>query len=319
MDFKHISVLLNEVLDGLNIKENGIYVDGTLGGAGHSSEIVKRLTTGKLIGIDQDLNALNKASEVLREYADKVILVHNNYENIDEVLSGLGIEKVDGILLDLGVSSHQLDEESRGFSHNKDAPLDMRMDETSSFSAWDVVNKYSEEELEKVIWNYGEERWARRIAKFIVEERKEAPIDTTLQLVSIIKKAIPKEARKEGHHPAKKTFQAIRIEVNRELDVLIESIPKMVNLLNPGGRLAIITFHSLEDRIVKEGFKELYKDCICPPHLPKCVCDKIREIEIITRKPIVPSKEEIAGNPRSRSAKLRIAEKLNVLNSKGGE
>lgn len=319
MKFEHISVLLGEVLDGLNIKKDGIYVDGTLGGAGHSSEIVKRLTTGKLIGIDQDLNALKKASEVLEEYSDKVILIHNNYENIDEVLNDLGIEKVDGILLDLGVSSHQLDEKSRGFSHNKDAPLDMRMDETSSFSAWDVVNKYSEEELEKIIWNYGEDRWARRIAKFIVEERKEKSIDTTLQLVSAIKKAIPKEVRKDGHHPAKKTFQAIRIEVNRELDVLIQSIPKMVNLLNPDGRLAIITFHSLEDRIVKEGFKELYIDCICPPHLPKCVCQKNREIEIITRKPIIPSEEEIAINPRSRSAKLRIAEKLNVLNRKGGE
>ncbi|WP_406242253.1 16S rRNA (cytosine(1402)-N(4))-methyltransferase RsmH [Tissierella carlieri] len=319
MKFEHISVLLKEILDGLNIKEDGIYVDGTLGGAGHSAEIVKRLTTGKLIGIDQDLNALKKASEVLKEYSDKVILIHNNYENIYEVLSDLGIEKVDGILLDLGVSSHQLDEETRGFSHNKDAPLDMRMDETSSFSAWDVVNKYSEEELEKIIWNYGEDRWARRIAKFIVEERKEKSIDTTLQLVSAIKKAIPKEVRKDGHHPAKKTFQAIRIEVNRELDVLIESIPKMVNLLNPNGRLAIITFHSLEDRIVKEGFKELYLDCICPPHLPKCVCQKTREIEIITRKPIIPSEEEITINPRSRSAKLRIAEKLNVLNRKGGE
>ncbi|MBU5254636.1 16S rRNA (cytosine(1402)-N(4))-methyltransferase RsmH [Tissierella praeacuta] len=319
MNFEHVSVLLDEVLEGLNIKDDGIYVDGTLGGAGHSSEIVKRLTTGKLIGIDQDLNALNKAGEVLKEYKDKVILVHNNYENIDEVLNELGIEKVDGILLDLGVSSHQLDEESRGFSHNKDAPLDMRMDETSSFSAWDVVNKYSHKELEKIIWDYGEERWARRIAKFIVEDRKIAPIDTTFQLVSVIKKAIPKEVRKDGHHPAKKTFQAIRIEVNRELDVLTEAIPKMTNLLNPSGRLAIITFHSLEDRIVKEGFRELYKDCICPPHLPQCICNKTREIEIITRKPIVPSKEEIDRNPRSRSAKLRIAEKLNVLNNKGGE
>ncbi|WP_313757214.1 16S rRNA (cytosine(1402)-N(4))-methyltransferase RsmH [Tissierella sp.] len=319
MNFEHVSVLLDEVLEGLNIKDNGIYVDGTLGGAGHSSEIVKRLTTGKLIGIDQDLNALNKAGEVLKEYKDKVILVHNNYENIDEVLNGLGVEKVDGILLDLGVSSHQLDEESRGFSHNKDASLDMRMDETSSFSAWDVVNKYSEKELERIIWDYGEERWARRIAKFIVEDRKIDPIDTTFQLVSVIKKAIPKEVRKDGHHPAKKTFQAIRIEVNRELDVLIESIPKMVNFLNPGGRLAIITFHSLEDRIVKEGFRELYKDCICPPHLPKCICNKTREVEIITRKPIIPSKGEIDRNPRSRSAKLRIAEKLNVLNNKGGE
>ncbi len=319
MNFEHISVLLNEVLEGLNIKEDGIYVDGTLGGAGHSSYIVKKLTTGKLIGIDQDQNALNKAREVLKDHSDQVILVHNNYENIDSVLESLQIEKVDGILLDLGVSSHQLDEETRGFSYNKDAPLDMRMDETNSFTAWDVVNEYSEGELEKIIWNYGEDRWARRIAKFIVEERKEKPIDTTLQLVTAIKKAIPKEVRKDGHHPAKKTFQAIRIEVNRELDVLAKSIPNMVSLLNPGGRLAIITFHSLEDRIVKEAFKELYKDCICPSHLPQCVCDKVREIEIITRKPILPSNIEIESNPRSRSAKLRIAEKLNVLNTKGGE
>lgn len=319
MNFKHIPVLLNEAIEGLKIKADGIYIDGTLGGGGHSKEIVKRLSTGKLIGIDQDLNALRKAKEVLKEYEDKVIFVHNNYRNIDLVLDDLGIDKVDGILLDLGVSSHQLDEETRGFSHNKDAPLDMRMDETKDFSAWHVVNKYSEEDLARVIWDYGEERWAKRIAKFIVEERKEKPIDTTLELVSIIKKAIPKNARKDGHHPAKKTFQGIRIEVNRELEVLKEAIPKMVERLNPGGRLAIITFHSLEDRIVKESFKELYKDCICPPQLPQCTCNKVREIEIITRKPIIPSKEEINSNPRSRSAKLRIGEKLDVLNVKGGE
>ena len=277
------------------------------------------MNSGKLIGIDQDQNALNKAQVVLEKYKDKVILAHNNYENIDKVLEEIGIDKVDGILLDLGVSSHQLDEETRGFSHNKDAPLDMRMDETSSFSAWDVVNNYSEKELERIIWDYGEERWAKRIAKFIVEERKSKPINTTLELVSVIKKAIPKEVRKEGHHPGKRTFQAIRIEVNRELDVLSNSIPKMVNLLKPGGRITIITFHSLEDRIVKESFKELYKDCICPPQLPQCICDKQREIEIITRKPIIPTQEEIKQNPRSRSAKLRIAEKLDVLNRKGGE
>jgi len=310
MEFHHISVLLNEVLDGLNIKENGIYVDGTLGGAGHSSEILKRLTNGKLIGIDQDTNALEKAAQVLEEYKEKVILKHNNYENIDIVLDELGIEKVDGILLDLGVSSHQLDEESRGFSHNKDAPLDMRMDSTSSLTAWDVVNNYSQEKLENIIWNYGEDRWAKRIAEFIVNERKIKPIDTTLELVTVIKKAIPKAVRMEGHHPGKKTFQAIRIEVNRELEVLGSSINKMINALNPGGRLVIITFHSLEDRIVKEAFKELYKDCICPSHFPKCTCDKKREIEIITRKPIKPTDEELTLNPRSRSAKLRIAEKL---------
>jgi 16S rRNA (cytosine1402-N4)-methyltransferase len=310
MEFNHISVLLNEVIEGLNIKEDGIYVDGTLGGAGHSLEIVKRLKNGKLIGIDQDLNALDKASQVLKDYKDKIILKHNNYENIDIVLDEIGIEKVDGILLDLGVSSHQLDEESRGFSHNKDAPLDMRMDSTSDFTAWDVVNNYSQEKLQEIIWNYGEDRWAKRIAEFIVSERALKPIETTLELVSAIKKAIPKAVRMEGHHPAKRTFQAIRIEVNRELEVLQNSINKMVNLLNANGRLAIITFHSLEDRIVKEAFKELYKDCICPPNYPKCMCDKKREIEIITRKPIIPTQEELERNSRARSAKLRVAEKL---------
>lgn len=310
MEFNHISVLLNEVIEGLNINEDGIYVDGTLGGAGHSLEIVKKLKNGKLIGIDQDLNALDKASQVLKDYKDKIILKHNNYENIDIVLDEIGIEKVDGILLDLGVSSHQLDEESRGFSHNKDAPLDMRMDSTSDFTAWDVVNNYSQEKLQEIIWNYGEDRWAKRIAEFIVSERSLKPIETTLELVSAIKKAIPKAVRMEGHHPAKRTFQAIRIEVNRELEVLQNSINKMVNLLNANGRLAIITFHSLEDRIVKEAFKELYKDCICPPNYPKCMCDKKREIEIITRKPIVPTQEELERNSRARSAKLRVAEKL---------
>lgn len=310
MDFEHTPVLLKEIIKNLNIKEDGIYVDGTLGGAGHSSEIAKRLTRGKLIGIDQDLNALKKSEQVLAPYSKNVILVHDNYENIDKVLMDLGIPKVDGILLDIGVSSHQLDEESRGFSYNKDAPLDMRMDRTSGISAWDVVNNYSERELEQIIFDYGEDRWAKRIAEFIVLERSEKPIDTTFELVTAIKKAIPKAVRMEGHHPAKKTFQAIRIEVNRELEVLKNSIEKMVGLLNPGGRLLIITFHSLEDRIVKEHFRELYKDCICPPELPQCVCEKKREIKIITRKPIIPTEKEISENPRSRSSKLRIAEKI---------
>lgn len=309
MEFHHVSVLLNEVLEGLAIKEDGIYVDGTLGGAGHSKEIVKRLTTGRLVGIDQDENALEKSKEVLKEYMDKVDLVHSNYVNIKEVLENLNIEKVDGILLDLGVSSHQLDTEERGFSHNKDAPLDMRMDTTSEFSAWDVVNTYSVEELTRIFLEYGEEKWGKRIAEFIVEERSEKPIDTTLELVTVIKKAIPKKVRMEGHHPAKKTFQAIRIEVNGELDVLKRAIWDMVQCLKPGGRLAIITFHSLEDRIVKEQFKELYKDCICPPEFPTCICDKRREINIITRKPIVAGKVELDHNPRSRSAKLRVAER----------
>lgn len=310
MEFKHVPILLDKVIEGLAIKEDGIYVDGTLGGAGHSLEIIKKLANGKLVGIDQDTNALKKAKEVLSTYEDKSILVHENYENMARVLKNLNIDKVDGILLDLGVSSHQLDEGSRGFSHNQDAQLDMRMDRTADFTAWDVVNKYSEKELENIIWNYGEDRWARRIAKFIVSERKTKTIDTTLELVGVIKKAIPKQVRLEGGHPAKQTFQAIRIEVNRELEVLENSIHKMVELLNPGGRLAIITFHSLEDRIVKNSFRELYKDCICPPTLPQCVCDKKREIEIITRKPIVANNKELEENPRSRSAKLRIAEKI---------
>jgi 16S rRNA (cytosine1402-N4)-methyltransferase len=319
MEFKHIPIMLNEVLDGLKIKEDGIYLDGTLGGAGHSIEIVKRLKSGKLIGIDQDDNALDKAKEVLADYHDRVILIKNNYENIDLLLNELKIDGIDGILLDIGVSSHQFDEVSRGFSHNQDAPLDMRMDMKQDLSAWDVVNKYSLDELNDIIFNFGEERWAKRIAEFIVEERSLKSIDTTLELVSVIKKAIPKKVRMEGHHPAKKTFQAIRIEVNRELEVLEKSIEKMIKHLNPGGRLAIITFHSLEDRIVKESFKEMNKDCICPPQLPTCICDKQREIKIITRKPIIPTAEEIKLNPRARSAKLRIAEKLKVLKKQGGE
>jgi len=310
MEFHHVSVLMNEVLHGLNIKENGIYVDGTLGGAGHSLEIVKRLTTGRLIGIDQDEEALEKSKDVLKDHLDKVILVHDNYVNIKKVLEELGIEKVDGILLDLGVSSYQLDNEDRGFSYNKDAPLDMRMDPSKDFTAWTVVNEYSHEQLTKILYEYGEEKWGKRIAEFIVQERSMKSIDTTFELVSAIKKAIPKKVRMEGHHPAKKTFQAIRIEVNGELDVLKASITDMVEILNKNGRLAIITFHSLEDRIVKEEFKELFKDCICPPEMPQCICNKKREINILTRKPIIPTQEELDANPRSRSSKLRVAEKL---------
>ncbi len=310
MKFEHVSVLLNESIDGLNIKEDGIYVDCTLGGGGHSIEIAKKLKTGLLIGIDQDQNALKKARQVLKDYEDKIIFVHDNYVNFVDVLDRLSIPYVDGILLDIGVSSHQLDEGQRGFSHNQDAPLDMRMDTSKDFSAWDVVNSYSQDDLERIIWDYGEERWAKRIAEFIVNERKIKSIDTTFELVSVIKKAIPKEVRKDGHHPGKKTFQAIRIEVNGELDVLKEAIPQMVGRLNPSGRLAIITFHSLEDRIVKDTYRDLFKDCICPPEFPTCVCDKKREIQIITRKPILATNDEISINPRSRSAKLRIAEKL---------
>lgn len=310
MNYEHTPVLLKEAIDGLNIREDGIYVDGTLGGAGHSLEIANRLKNGKLIGIDQDINAIDKAREVLKEHLDKVIFVHDNYVNIDSILSNLGIGKVDGILLDIGVSSHQLDEKARGFSYHKEAPLDMRMDTTQEFSAWDVVNTYSQSELERVIWDYGEERWARRIAQFIVEDRKTKTIDTTLQLVDTIKKAIPKKVRMEGHHPARKTFQAIRIEVNGELDVLKTGISKMNSVLKEGGRICIITFHSLEDRIVKEAFRELNKECICPPEIPICVCDKKKELEIVTKKPIIPNDEEIEKNPRARSAKLRIAERV---------
>lgn len=309
MNFEHKPVLLQEVIDGLNIIDDGIYVDGTIGGAGHSLEIVKKLKTGRLIGIDQDINAINKSKEVLKDNLDKVVLVQDNYRNIERILRDLNIEKVDGILLDIGVSSHQLDEGTRGFSFHKDALLDMRMDLEQNFSAWDVVNKYSKADLEKIIWNYGEERWAKRIAEFIVVERKKSPLDTTLQLVEVIKKAIPKKFRMDSH-PAKKTFQAIRIEVNDELNVLSDTIPKMARLLNKGGRLCVITFHSLEDRIVKNSFNELAKDCICPKEFPICVCDKVKEIEILTRKPIIPRKAEIDKNPRSRSSKLRIGARV---------
>ncbi len=310
MEFHHVSVMLDEAIEALNIKEDGIYVDGTLGAAGHSLEIVKKLDTGRLIGIDQDESALLKSEKVLENYLDKVSLVKSNYSNLKDVLDNLKIEKVDGILLDLGVSSHQLDEGERGFSYNKNAPLDMRMDQDSNLSAWEVVNHYSKEDLTRILLEYGEENWAKRIAEFIVIEREKKPIDTTLELVTVIKKAIPKKVRREGHHPGKKTFQAIRIEVNKELDLLRDSIDEMVSVLKPGGRLVIITFHSLEDRIVKEKFKWLYKDCTCPPEFPQCICNKKREIEIITRKPIIPGEKEIEQNPRSRSAKLRIAQKI---------
>ncbi len=310
MEFEHISVLLNEAVSGLDIKKDGIYVDGTLGGAGHSKEIVKKLDCGKLIGIDQDINAINKATDELKEFKDKVIIVHDNFKNLEFIIKELNIEGIDGLLLDLGVSSHQLDEGDRGFSYNKDSFIDMRMDISQDLSGWHVVNKYSKEELERVIKEYGEERWAARIAEFIVTERQLKPIDNTGELVDVIKKAIPIGARKDGPHPAKRTFQAIRIEVNKELEILKESINKAVKLLNTGGRICIITFHSLEDRIVKETFKELSLDCICPPELPICTCNKKKELNIITRKPILPSEKEIELNPRARSAKLRIGEKV---------
>ena len=310
MKFEHVSVLLNESIEGLNIKKDGIYVDGTLGGAGHSKEIVKRLDNGRLIGIDQDINAINKAKEELKDYSDKVTIVQSNFRNIKEVLKELNIEKVDGVLLDLGVSSHQLDVAERGFSYNQDAPLDMRMDTSQDLTAWDVVNRYSEEEIHKIIREYGEENWASRIAKFIVEERRENTIDTTEQLVSVIKKAVPKGARSGGPHPAKRTFQAIRIEVNKELEILRDSVLDICDSLKPGGRVCIITFHSLEDRIIKKAYKELNKDCICPPELPICMCNHRRKLKIITRKPIISNEIELENNRRARSAKLRVAERV---------
>ncbi len=310
MEFKHVSVLLNECIEGLDIKENGIYVDCTLGGAGHSSHILKKLSNeGLLIGIDQDNDALKAAHERLKDY-DNVKYVHNNFYNIDEILTELNIDKVDGILMDLGVSSYQLDEASRGFSYMNDAHLDMRMNRDNNFSAYDVVNNYSEEDLYRVIRDYGEEKFAKRIASFIVEARSEKNIETTLELVEIIKNAIPAKARREGPHPAKRTFQAIRIEVNSELKILNKTIEDGVKRLNKGGRMVIITFHSLEDRIVKLKYRELENPCTCPKEFPICVCGKEPTIKVLTKKGIAPSKEEIEQNPRSRSAKVRILEKI---------
>ncbi|AYE35605.1 16S rRNA (cytosine(1402)-N(4))-methyltransferase RsmH [Clostridium septicum] len=310
MEFKHVSVLLNECIEGLNIKSNGIYVDGTLGGAGHSSHIIKNLSNeGRLIGIDQDKDALKAAGKRLQNYKN-VTFVHSNFYNVKNVLDNLNIEKIDGMLLDLGVSSYQLDTGERGFSYMQDAPLDMRMNRENSFSAYEVVNDYSEDELYRIIRDYGEEKFARRIAQFIVNRREEKKIETTLELVEIIKNAIPAKARREGPHPAKRTFQAIRIEVNSELSILNKTIEDAVMKLNKGGRLAIITFHSLEDRIVKVKFKELATSCTCPKEFPICVCGGKAKVKLVSRKAIEPTKEEVEENPRSRSAKLRVIEKL---------
>lgn len=310
MEFKHISVLLNECIEGLNIKEDGIYVDGTLGGAGHSSEIIKNLCErGRLIGIDQDKDALKAAKEKLKDY-NNVTFVHSNFYNIENILHDLNIVGVDGILMDLGVSSYQLDNGERGFSYMQDAPLDMRMNRENSLSAYEVINSYSEEDLFRIIKDYGEEKFAKRIANFIINKRKEKNIESTLELVDVIKAAIPAKARREGPHPAKRTFQAIRIEVNKELEIIEKTIRDGVEKLNVGGRMAIITFHSLEDRIVKTVYKNLANPCTCPSSFPVCVCNKKPIVKIITRKPIEASKEELDYNPRSRSAKLRIIEKI---------
>ena len=310
MEFNHVSVLLHECLEALNIKEDGIYVDGTLGGAGHSSEILKRLSeNGRLIGIDQDTDALKVAGIRLQNF-NNVTFVHNNFYNIKQILDDLDIEEVDGILMDLGVSSYQLDTGERGFSYMKDAPLDMRMNRENELSAYEVVNTYSEEELYRIIRDYGEEKFAKRIATFIVNAREEKNIETTLELVDIIKNAIPAKARREGPHPAKRTFQAIRIEVNSELSILNRAIEDGVSKLSKGGRMAIITFHSLEDRIVKNKFRDLSIACRCPKEFPICVCGEKAKVKVISRKAIEPSKEEVEVNPRSRSAKLRVIEKI---------
>jgi 16S rRNA (cytosine1402-N4)-methyltransferase len=310
MEFKHVSVLLNECLDALDIKEDGIYVDCTLGGAGHSLEILKRLSKdGKLIGIDQDADALKAAKEKLKEY-NNVIYVHDNFYNIETILERLKVEKVDGILMDLGVSSFQLDEAERGFSYMKDATLDMRMDRSQSLSAYDVVNNYTEEQIGAVLRNYGEEKFSKRIAGFIVDRRVDKPISTTLELVNVIDAAIPAKFKRDGGHPAKRSFQGIRIEVNGELRILDDAIENGINRLNSGGRMAIITFHSLEDRIVKNKFRNLHDPCKCPKELPMCVCGKTAIVNLISKKPIVAREEELEINKRSRSAKLRVAEKI---------
>lgn len=304
-EFRHYPVMLGQVIDSLAIKPDGIYVDGTLGGAGHSSEIAKRLTEGgRLIGIDQDTDAIKAASEKLAPYSDRVTIVHDNYEHIKEVLASLGIEKVDGILLDLGVSSYQLDTAERGFSYKTDdAPLDMRMNKDSDFSAKELLNTYSEKELARIIRDYGEEKFADRIAKNIVKER---PLETTGDLNRIIRESIPEKFRRSGGNPSKRTFQAVRIELNRELTVLTDTIDTMIDLLNEDGRLAIITFHSLEDRIVKSHFKKTEYPCTCPPDFPVCVCGNISKGYQLTKKPILPTEKELEENKRSKSAKLRV-------------
>ena len=310
MEFVHKSVLLKETIDGLKIKPDGIYVDGTLGGGGHASEVARRLSDkGSIIGIDQDAAAIEAAGVRLKDFGEKVTIVRSNYCDMKSQLGKLGIDKVDGIVLDLGVSSYQLDTAERGFSYREDAPLDMRMDRRQKMTARDIVNDYEERELYRVIRDYGEDKFAKNIAKHIVAARQKAPIETTGQLTEIIRASIPMKFQKKSGHPAKRTFQAIRIELNQELEVLKNSLDAMIDLLNPGGRLCIITFHSLEDRIVKSAFRKNENPCTCPSDFPVCVCGKISKGSIITRKPILPSKEEMEENSRAKSAKLRIFER----------
>jgi len=308
--FSHRSVLLDECIEALNIKPDGIYIDGTAGGGGHSYEIAKRLESGRLIAIDQDIDAIEAAGKRLLPFADRVTLVKNNFANIGEVCKELGIDKIDGVLMDLGVSSYQLDSVDRGFSYNADAPLDMRMDKSAALDAKIVVNTYSQNELKRILFEYGEERYTNRIVSRIIEQREKAPIETTGELVNIIKYAMPREAKAGGHHPAKRTFQAIRIEVNGELSVISPAVRSAINLLNTGGHIAVITFHSLEDRIVKHEYMDAAQGCTCPKNFPICICGNKPKVKIITKKPILPSEKELDENPRSRSAKLRVAEKL---------
>ena len=309
MNFNHKSVLLDEVIESLNIKPDGYYVDGTLGGAGHALEVIKRLKGGRLIGIDQDADAIKAATERLIDYKNRVIIVRDNYVNIENILKREGIDKVDGIYVDLGVSSYQLDTADRGFTYRFDAPIDMRMDDRNELKASDIVNNYSEAELFHIIRDYGEDRFAKNIAKHIVEYRNKKKIETTFELVDIIKSAIPMKIQVTGGHPAKRTFQAIRIELNKELEVLKDSIDVMIELLKPGGRLSVITFHSLEDRIVKQAFKKAESPCVCPKKFPVCVCGNKSKGRVITRKAVLPSKEELEENSRAKSAKLRVFEK----------
>ena len=309
--FSHVSVLLRECIEALQIKPNGIYVDCTTGGGGHSLEIAKRLTDGgRLIAIDRDEDALRAAGKLLADFADRVTFVHSNYAMLQSVLADLGIPRVDGVLADLGVSSYQLDTAERGFSYMQDAPLDMRMDREQPLRAYDVVNTYSEEELRRILYDFGEEKFARNIAANIVKKRSERPIETTLELAELVKASMPKTAREGGHHPAKRTFQAIRIEVNSELSSIPPALDAAVHALNPGGRIAVITFHSLEDRLVKQKFAALSSGCTCPREFPVCVCGKKPVVRVITKKPVTAGEDELEVNPRSRSAKLRVAEKI---------
>lgn len=312
MEFNHYSVLLNETIENLNIKPDGIYVDGTLGGGGHAYQVASRLSEkGRLIGIDQDADAIAAAGERLREFGDKITIIRSNYANMKEELHRIGVEKVDGIVLDLGVSSFQLDTPERGFTYrDENAPLDMRMDDRQSLTAKDIVNGYSEMDLYRIIRDYGEDKFAKNIAKHIVQERAKKPIETTGELTEIIRASIPMKVQMTGGHPAKRTFQAIRIELNKELEVLQDNLDDMIDLLNPGGRICIITFHSLEDRIVKTNFKRNENPCTCPSDFPVCVCGKKSKGKVVTRKPILPSEEELEVNSRSKSAKLRVFERV---------